>query len=303
VSELKRGYLFGIAAYSLWGFFPLYIRVLRPAGAVEILAHRVVWSVLFVALVLTVVRRWPFFRDLARRPGKLAGISLASALIAVNWGMYIFGVNTERVVETALGYFIGPLVMVLLGVVVLGERLNAAQWTAVGIGTVAVAVLTIDYGRLPYIALTLAASFGAYSLVKKRLGLPAAEGLFVESAVLALPALGYLMWLTARGDSTFGQGAGHTVLLILAGAATATPLLLFAGAANRIPMTGIGILQYIAPILQLGCGVLIFHEPMPPARLAGFALVWLALIVFTIDGLRTSRRHAADRDREPVLAA
>jgi chloramphenicol-sensitive protein RarD len=303
VSELKRGYLFGIAAYSLWGFFPLYIRVLRPAGAVEILAHRVVWSVLFVALVLTVVRRWPFFRDLARRPGKLAGISLASALIAVNWGMYIFGVNTERVVETALGYFIGPLVMVLLGVVVLGERLNAAQWTAVGIGTVAVAVLTIDYGRLPYIALTLAASFGAYSLVKKRLGLPAAEGLFVESAVLALPALGYLAWLTARGDSTFGQGAGHTVLLILAGAATATPLLLFAGAANRIPMTGIGILQYIAPILQLGCGVLIFHEPMPPARLAGFALVWLALIVFTIDGLRTSRRHAADRDREPVLAA
>lgn len=303
MSDLKRGYLFGIAAYCLWGFFPLYIRVLRPASAMEILAHRVVWSVAFVALLLMVVRRWRFLRELARRPGKLAGISLASALIAVNWGMYIFGVNTERVVETALGYFIGPLVMVMLGVVALRERLNPAQWTAVGIGTVAVAVLTIDYGRLPYIALTLAASFGAYSLVKKRLGLPAAEGLFVESAVLGLPALAYLGWLTARGDSTFGHGAGHTVLLILAGAATATPLLLFAGAANRIPMTGIGILQYIAPILQLGCGVLIFHEPMPPARLAGFALVWLALIVFTIDGLRTTRRRAADRDREPVLAA
>jgi len=301
VSELKRGYLFGIAAYCLWGFFPLYIRMLRPAGAVEILAHRVVWSVVFVALLLTVVRRWPFLRQLARRPGKLAGITLAAALIAVNWGMYIFGVNSERVVETALGYFIGPLVMVLLGVVALRERLNPAQWTAVGIGTVAVAVLTIDYGRLPYIALTLAASFGAYSLVKKRLALPAAEGLLVESAVLAPPALAYLAWLTTRGDSTFGQGAGHTALLVLAGAATAIPLLLFAGAANRIPMTGIGILQYIAPILQLGCGVLIFHEPMPPARLAGFALVWLALIVFTVDGLRTNRRRAADR--RPALVA
>lgn len=301
MSDVKRGYLFGVAAYSIWGFFPLYIRMLRPAGPVEILAHRVVWSVVFVALLLTVVRRWPFLRGLVRRPGKLAGITLAAALIAVNWGMYIFGVNSERVVETALGYFIGPLVMVLLGVVVLRERLNPAQWTAVGIGTLAVAVLTIDYGRLPYIALTLAASFGAYSLVKKRLALPAAEGLFVESAVLALPALAYLGWLTAQHESTFGDSVGHTVLLVFAGAATATPLLLFAGAANRIPMTGIGILQYIAPILQLGCGVLIFHEPMPPARLAGFALVWLALIVFTVDGLRTTRRRASDR--EPALVS
>jgi len=303
VTELKRGYLFGIAAYGLWGFFPLYIRVLRPASPVEILAHRVVWSVAFVALLLTMIRKWRFMRQLARRPGALAGICLAAVLIAVNWGMYIFGINSERVVETALGYFIGPLVMVLAGVVVLHERLSPAQWTAVGIGTLAVVVLTVDYGRPPYIALTLAASFGVYSLVKKRLGLPAAEGLLVESAVLALPALAYLVWLTASGDSTFGQGVGHTVLLVVAGAATATPLLLFAGAANRIPMTGVGLLQYIAPILQLGCGVLIFHEPMPPARIAGFALVWVALIIFTIDGLRTNRRRASAGDREPALAA
>ncbi|MFC0526781.1 EamA family transporter RarD [Phytohabitans kaempferiae] len=287
----------------MWGFFPLYIRVLRPAGAMEILAHRVVWSVAFVALLLTVVRRWRYIRELAQRPGKLAGIALAAALIAVNWGMYIFGVNSERVVETALGYFIGPLVMVLLGVVALRERLNLAQWSAVGIGTLAVAVLTIDYGRLPYIALTLATSFGAYSLVKKRLGVPAAEGLFIESAVLALPALAYLVWLTLTTGGTFGQGAGHTTLLVVAGAATAIPLLLFAGAANRIPMTGIGILQYIAPILQLGCGVLVFHEPMPPARLAGFALVWLALIIFTVDGLRTTRRRVAEREAEHALVA
>jgi chloramphenicol-sensitive protein RarD len=294
VSELRRGYLYGVAAYTIWGFFPLYIKLLRPAGPVEILSHRVVWSVTFIALLLTAVRNWRFLRGLAARPRSLAGIALAAALIAVNWGMYIFGVNSDRVVETALGYFITPLVMVVLGVAVLGERLRPVQWAAVGVGGLAVAVLTVDYGRLPYIALSLAVSFGAYSLVKKRLGLPAAEGLLVESAVLALPALGYLGWLAASGDGTFGtESAGHTTLLVIAGAATAIPLLLFAGAANRVPLSAVGIIQYIAPILQLGCGVLIFHEPMPPARLAGFALVWLALVIFTADGLRNARKRAS----------
>ncbi|GAA4693020.1 EamA family transporter RarD [Phytohabitans rumicis] len=303
MGEVRKGYLFGLAAYGIWGFFPLYIRLLRPAGPVEILAHRVVWSCVFVALLLTGLRNWRFLRELARHPGKLAGITLAALLIAVNWGMYIYGVNSERVVETALGYFITPLGLVLLGVVVLRERLRPAQWAAVGIGSVAVAVLTIDYGRLPYIALSLAVSFGGYSLVKKRLALPAAEGLFVESAVLALPALGYLGWLTWAGESTFGGvSAGHTALLVVAGAATAVPLLLFAGAANRIPLSGVGILQYLAPILQLGCGVLIFHEPMPPARLAGFVLVWLALVIFTVDGLRSARATARQRElRDLVL--
>jgi chloramphenicol-sensitive protein RarD len=292
VTEVRRGYLYGVTAYTIWGFFPLYIKVLRPAGPVEILAHRVVWSVTFIALLLTVLRNWRFLRGLAARPRSLAGITLAAALIAVNWGMYIFGVNSDRVVETALGYFITPLLMVLLGVAVLGERLRPAQWAAVGVGGIAVAVLTVDYGRLPYIALSLALSFGAYSLVKKRLALPAAEGLFVESAVLALPALAYLGALAARGDGTFGtESAGHTALLVIAGAATAIPLLLFAGAANRVPLSAVGIMQYIAPILQLGCGVLIFHEPMPPARLTGFALVWLALAIFTADGLRAARKR------------
>jgi chloramphenicol-sensitive protein RarD len=225
-------------------------------------------------------------------------VTLAAALIGVNWGTYIYGVNTDRVVETALGYFINPLVSVLLGVAVLRERLRPAQWVALAIGGLAVAVLTVDYGRLPYIALTLAVTFGSYGLVKKQLALPAAEGLFVESAVLAIPALVYLGWLVAGSSSAFGQvSAGHTALLVLAGVATAVPLLLFAGAANRIPLSGLGILQYTAPILQLGCGVLIFHEPMPPARLAGFALVWLALIVFTLDGLRNARdRRRAVRE-------
>jgi chloramphenicol-sensitive protein RarD len=293
VSELRRGYLYALGAYLLWGFFPLYFKLLRPAGPVEILAHRVVWSLAFVALVLTVLRTWSFLGALLRRPATLATSALAAALIAVNWGMYVYGVNSDRVVETALGYFINPLVTVLLGVGVLGERLRAAQWTAVGIGALAVAVLTVDYGRLPYIALTLALTFALYGLVKKQLALPAANGLLVESAVLALPALGYLGWLASRFQSTFGHvSPGHTTLLVLAGAATAIPLLMFAGAANRVPLSAIGILQYLTPVLQFACGVLIFHEPMPPARLAGFALVWLALIVFTVDGVRHARRQS-----------
>lgn len=294
MTPLRLGYLYGFGAYLLWGFFPLYLKLLRPAGPMEILAHRIVWSVAFVALLLAAMRNVGFLRALLRRPRALAGIGAAAALIAVNWGTYIYGVNSDRVVETALGYFINPLVVVLLGVTVLRERLRPAQWAALGIGGLAVAVLTVDYGRLPYLALVLALSFAGYGLVKKRLGLPAAEGLFVESAVLALPALAYLGWLTVDGDATFGHvSVGHTALLVSAGAATAIPLLLFAGAANRLPLTGLGMLQYLAPILQLGCGVLIFHEPMPPARLAGFALVWAALIVFTVDALRNSRRDRA----------
>ncbi|MDG4790511.1 EamA family transporter RarD [Micromonospora sp. WMMD1102] len=294
MNQVRRGYLYGLGAYTLWGFFPLYIRLLKPAGPIEILAHRVVWSVVFVALLLAVLRNWGFLRELRHRPGKLAGIGLAAMLIAVNWGAYIYGVNSERVVETALGYFINPLVVVLLGVTVLRERLRTPQWAALGIGGVAVGVLTVDYGRLPYIALTLAASFGGYSLVKKRLGLPAAEGMFIESAALTLPALGYLGWLSWRAESSFGQvSAGHTALLMLAGAATAIPLLMFAGAANRLPLTALGMLQYLAPILQLAFGVLLFHEPMPPARLAGFGLVWLALVVFTVDAIRNVRRSRA----------
>ncbi|MFC8618534.1 EamA family transporter RarD [Micromonospora purpureochromogenes] len=305
MNPVRLGYLYGFGAYLLWGFFPIYLKLLRPAGPVEILAHRIVWSVVFVALLLAAMRNIGFLRALARRPRTLAAIGVAAALIAVNWGTYIYGVNSDRVVETALGYFINPLVVVLIGVFVLRERLRPAQWAALGVGAAAVVVLTVDYGRLPYLALTLAFSFAGYGLVKKRLGLPAAEGLFVESAVLALPALAYLGWLARRGESTFGYvSLGHTLLLVLAGAATAVPLLLFAGAANRLPLSGLGMLQYLAPILQLGCGVLIFHEPMPPARLAGFALVWVALIVFTVDAVRHTRRtRAAARTPVPVTAA
>jgi chloramphenicol-sensitive protein RarD len=347
VSRNERfGYLYGLGAYLIWGFFPLYIKLLRPAGAVEILAHRVIWSAVFVALLLTAVRRWSSrrrelphdyrlhdrdnrlhdrdnrprdsnrdsrvrevprdsrLRELVQRPRLVGGILVAALLIAVNWGTYIYGVNSNRVVETSLGYFITPLVTVLLGVLALHERLRVPQWVALSIGAVAVGVLTVDYGQPPFIALTLAASFSSYGLVKKRLGLPAAEGLMVESGALAGPALGYLVWLTVRGHGTFGQGsAGHTALLVLAGVVTAIPLMLFAGAANRIPLSSLGILQYAAPILQLASGVLVYHEPMPPARLAGFALVWAALMVFTVDGLRHARGRASTEPASGDLAA
>jgi chloramphenicol-sensitive protein RarD len=293
VSALRRGYLYGLTAYAMWGVFPLYFKLLRPAGAVEILAHRIIWSLAAIALLLTAIRAWRPVARLARKPRTLAGVALAAVFIAVNWGVYTYGVNSDHVVETSLGYFINPLVTVLLGVFVLREHLRAGQWVALGVGAVAVTVLTVDYGRLPWIALTLAFSFGSYGFMKKRLGLPAAEGLFLESAVLLVPALVYLAWLTAHGSAAFGRvSAAHTVLMVVSGLLTAGPLLLFAGAANRIPLTALGMLQYLTPTLQFALGVLLFHEPMPPARLAGFVLVWAALALFTWDAVRAARRSA-----------
>jgi len=304
MSEERRGYLYGLVAYALWGFFPIYFKLLQPSPPLEILAHRIIWSVVFISLLLAVMRNWRFIGRLVRDRRLLGGVTLAAVLIAINWGTYIIGVNSSRVVETALGYFITPLVVVLLGVTVQRERLRTWQWLAVGIGAAAVAVLTADYGHLPYIALLLAASFGSYSLIKKRLSLPPAEGLFVESAVLALPALAYLGWLTTTGDARFGQvSALHTALMVLSGLATAVPLLLFAASANRVPLVGLGILQYVAPILQLAFGVVLFHEPMPPARLAGFGLVWLALIIFTVDGIRGARAARTERTAADPTAA
>lgn len=298
-----RGYLYGFAAYAMWGFFPIYFKLLRPSAPVEILAHRIVWSAVFVGLLLTAARHWRRIWPLVRRPRRLLGLATASVLIGANWGTFIYGVNSDRVVEVSLGYFVTPLVTMLLGVLVLRERMRVWQWSAVGIGAAAVTVLTVDYGRLPYVALGLAGSFGLYGLVKKKLGVPAVQGLFVETALLALPAAGFLWWLAATGDATAGTvSAGHTVLIVGAGALTAVPLLLFAGAANRIPLTALGILQYIAPVLQFALGVFAFGEPMPAARLAGFVLVWTALAVFTLDAFRNNRAVRSARARLPEPA-
>lgn len=290
----RAGVLLGLGAYLMWGLFPLYFRLLEAAGAVEIVLHRIVWSLLACAVMLTVVRAWGAVRAVTGR--QLLLLAAAAAVLSVNWGVFVWAVNSGQVVETSLGYFVNPLVSVLLGVALLGERLRRAQWAAVGVAAVAVGVLTYDYGRPPWIAIALAASFGCYGLLKNRVGrgVGALPGLALETAVLAPLAVAGLVWLGVRGQSTFtSEGPALTVLLMLSGVLTALPLLLFAGAARRVPLSTIGLLQYITPVMQLLLGVLVFGEPMPPLRLAGFALVWVALAVFTVDGLRSAGRSRA----------
>lgn len=294
----RRGVLLGVTAYLIWGTFPLYFRLLDRAGAVEIVLHRIVWSLAVCLVLLSLGRQWPVVRAAVREPRRLLLPGAAAAVLALNWGTYVYGVNSGQVVETSLGYFINPLVTVALGVVVLGERLRPAQWVAVAIGAVAVAVLTVDYGRPPWIALVLATSFGVYGLAKNRVGLRvgAVAGLTVETMALAPLALVGLAVLTASGEGTATSGGiGHLALLASTGVATVVPLLCFAAAARRVPLSTIGLLQYLSPVLQLTSGVVLLGESLPPSRLAGFAIVWLALLILTADGLqhRTRTRRAA----------
>ncbi|MEU3431034.1 EamA family transporter RarD [Streptomyces gardneri] len=293
-NEGRAGLLYGIGAYGMWGLVPLFWPLLKPAGAVEILAHRMVWSLVFVGIALLALRRWSWIPELVRSPRKLALITVAAAVISVNWGLYIWSVNTGRVVEASLGYFINPLVTIALGVLVLKERLRPAQWAAVGVGFAAVLVLAIGYGQPPWISLVLASSFAIYGLVKKKLNLGGLESLAAETAVQFLPALGYLVWLGTQGTLAFGSdGAGHAALLVSTGIVTAVPLVCFGAAAIRVPLSTLGLLQYLAPTFQFLLGVLYFHEAMPPERWAGFSLVWLALTLLTWDALRTARRSRA----------
>lgn len=292
-AERRIGLLNGFAAYGMWGLVPLFWPLLEPAGAVEILAHRMVWSLFFVGAALLFVRRWAWLGELLRQPRRLALIAVAATVITVNWGVYIWSVNSGHVVEASLGYFINPLVTIAMGVLLLKERLRPVQWAAVGVGASAVVVLTVGYGRPPWISLCLAFSFAIYGLVKKKVNLGGVESLAAETAVQFLPALGYLLWLSARGDSTFTtEGTGHAALLVATGVVTALPLVCFGAAAIRVPLSTLGLLQYLAPVFQFALGVLYFKEAMPPERWAGFALVWLALALLTWDALRTARRSA-----------
>lgn len=301
--EHRTGLLLGFSAYGMWGLLPLYWNALEPAGAVEVLAHRMVWSLPTALVILVLLRRWSWIRPLAREPRKLGMIVLASTLIAVNWGLFIWAVEVDKVIEASLGYFINPLISIALGVLLLRERLRPAQWAAVGIGVLAVAVMSVAYGRMPWLSLTLASSFALYGLIKKRVRLDGVEGFGAETAVQFLPALVVLLSLGARGEATFtAEGPGHTVLLSLAGLATALPLIFFGGAAVRLPLSTIGLLQYLTPVSMFLLGLLVFHEEMPPERWAGFLLVWTALSVLTWDALRTARRSRA-RLRAAAAAA
>jgi chloramphenicol-sensitive protein RarD len=301
--ELRRGFLFGFAAYFLWGLFPLYWKLLGDSGAIEILAHRILWSMVTIAGLVVVRRRLPQLKALWREPARRWLLVLAAGLITVNWGTYIWGVNHGHVVETSLGYFINPLFTVMLGVLVLSERLRPAQWIALGIAALAVLGLTIEYGRPPWIALTLTFSFGLYGLVKKKAGAGAIEGMTLETAAIAPIALAVVLVLTFRGDSTVTAGGPwYTALVLASGPLTALPLLLFGAAATRVSLTTIGLLQYIAPTMQFALGVLVYREEMPPMRWAGFGLVWLALIVFSWDGLAGRRRRALTPEPAAVVS-
>lgn len=290
-NEQRAGLLAGFAAYGLWGIVPLFWPLLKPSGAVEILAHRMVWSLGVVGIALLVLRRWAWIGELLRQPRKLALITVAAVVISINWGLYIWSVNHGHVVEASLGYFINPLVTIAMGVLLLGERLRPVQWVAVGTGVASVLVLAIGYGQPPWISLVLAFSFATYGLMKKKVNMGGLESLAAETAVVFVPALGYLLWLGARGESTFTSGgAGHAALLASTGVVTAVPLILFGAAAIRVPLSTLGLLQYLAPVFQFILGIVYFHEAMPPERWAGFGLVWLALTLLTWDALRTSRR-------------
>ena len=294
MSDTRRsGLLFGVGAYASWGLFPAFFPLLKPAGAVEVLAHRILWCFGLMVVVTAAVRRLGDIRAISGRTWLL--LTCASALISVNWVIYIYAVNNGHVVDAALGYFINPLVTIALGLVIFRERLNGAQFVALAIAVVAVVVLTVEVGAPPVIGLGLALSFALYGAVKKVVPVDPRVSVGLEAAIATPPALAYIVVLQANGQGTFANhGATHIVLLILSGVLTAVPLLLFAAAAQRLPLVTLGLLFYLTPAMQLTWGVIVGHEPMPPARWLGFALIWLALAVFSADGLWRSRVDRRD---------
>ncbi|WP_072688543.1 EamA family transporter RarD [Rhodococcus marinonascens] len=293
------GAAYGVGAYVMWGAFPAFFGLLGPAGPGGILAHRIVWTLALMFVVLAVSGRIGSLRGLGVRTWLL--VSAASTAIAVNWGTYVYGVTSGRVIEAALGYFINPLVSVLLGVVIFRERLVPVQIVALALAATAVLVITVDYGHPPYIALTLAASFALYGLCKKVMPLDPRTSLTAEGIVAAPIAVGYLVFLAFTGAGTFfGNGSGHSLLLMAAGPVTALPLLLFGAAAQRVPLRTLGMLQYLTPALQMVWGIAVLHEDMPPSRWVGFALIWMALLIFSTDLLVRTRRERRTVDSTPA---
>lgn len=292
-SAVRRGTAYGALAYLWWGAFPLYFVALKPAGALEVLAHRVVWTLVICVAVLALTRQLRWIRDMFRDGRRLGTMTFAGLLIGTNWTVYTFAVLSGHVTEAALGYFLNPLVTVGIGVIVLRERLRPAQWVAVAIGLAAAVYLTIDYGSPPWISLVLAFSFATYGLLKKHLGgsMSALDSLTAETVVLLPFAIGLLIWLSATGEQTFtGHGGGHTALLLTTGIATAIPLLLFAASAKRVPLVTVGLLQFLTPVLQLLTAVLLLGEVLPASRWIGFGMVWVALVVLSVDSVVSAGR-------------
>ena len=302
---MKQGILFGIGAYALWGFFPIYWKLLPHVPALQLLGNRIAWSFLLLAAVIIVAKKWPEFRSAALSAKSLRIYAIAAVLISINWLMYVWAVNAGNIIETSLGYFMNPLLSMLMGVIFLRERLRTLQWIPVVLAAAGVIYLTFTYGRLPWIALVLAFSFGLYGLVKKLAPHGSLYGLALETGILFLPALGFLAHADFSGSGSLLRVDLKTDLLLIgAGVITIIPLLMFASAARRLPLTTLGILQYIAPVVQFLLGVLVYREPFDQDRLIGFGLVWLALLIFSAEGYFTYRSaQIANRRGSDKLAA
>ncbi len=288
-SEYSLGLLFGFSSYILWGLFPLYWPLLEPAGPLEIVAHRAVWTLVFCAVVLVVLKQMRTTIAILKNPRVMLGLLSTTVLISINWITYIWATNNGHVVEAALGYYINPLIIIAFGVILLREKMRPLQWVAVAIASIGVLILTLDYGRLPWVAIALATSWGTYGLIKKKLGLGALEGLAIETLISLIPYSIYLFTLARSGTGQFGANWGLTTLLISAGAITAIPLLLFNGSTTRLPYSTIGLLQYITPTIQFSIGVWVRHEDMPAARWVGFVVIWMALVTLGTDLVKSSR--------------
>jgi len=286
---MKKGILYGVGAYALWGFFPIYWKLLHHVDAFQLISHRIIWSFVLLMFVIFVTRQWTGFRAEAK-PRFLWIYLIAALLIGFNWTMYVWAVNKGHIVETSLGYFINPLISVLLGVIFLKERLRLGQWIPVILATLGVSYLTFVYGRLPYIALSLALSFGTYGLVKKLSPLGSLYGLTVETGILFLPAVGYLLFAEGQGNGAFlHTGLTSDLLMVGAGVVTTVPLLMFASAARSVPLWLVGLMQYIAPTLQFLIGVFIYKEHFDHNQLIGFGVVWAALVIFLVENYLANR--------------
>ncbi len=287
----KKGVVSTVAAYVIWGSLPVYWKLVQETPALEVLGHRTVWSFAFLLVLLTWRRQWAWLASLRSKPKVLGLFMLTGGILGLNWFLYIWSVNAGRVLDASLGYFINPLLSVLLGVIFLRERLRPVQWTAIGLAGVGVVYLTVSYGAFPAVALTLAGTFGLYGLLRKTASLESVEGLALETAFMSIPTLSYLVYLEWIGAGTFGQ-AGPTMrfLLVFAGVVTAIPLLLFTYGARRIPLSTVGFLQYITPTCQFLLGVFAYHEPFSRTRLIGFAVIWTALLLYSLESVWASRR-------------
>ena len=302
-ARARAGLLLGLGAYLLWGVLPLYFKALASLLPTEIVAHRIIWSLIFLAVLATFWRRWPGIGAGLRSPRVMAILALTATLIAANWLIYVWAVLNGHVLEGSLGYYLNPLVNVLLGVVLLKEKLTRAQMAAVGLAAAGVAVLAFGAGDALWISLALAASFASYGFLRKVAPVESLEGLSIETALLAPVALGWVLWLEGTGQGGLGADAMTTTLLVLAGAATAIPLLLFTAAAKRLPYSTLGFLQYVAPSIQFLLAVLVFGEELTNAHLACFGAIWAALIIFAWEGLRTGRAAARTRRAQADKAA